>query len=41
MDQYQRKADDLELIRNMTLQQIESAQNARQSSLAAQLRGIQ
>jgi len=41
MDQYQRQADDLELIRNMTLQQIESEQNARQSSLAAQLRGIQ
>lgn len=38
---FQNQQQDLELIRNMTLQQIEAEQAARQAALAAQLRGIQ
>ena len=41
MDQYQRQQDDLELIRNMTVQQIEAERAARNASLAATLRGLQ
>lgn len=41
MDQYQRQADDLELIRNLTLGQIDAEEAARRANLASQLRSIQ
>ena len=37
MDAFQNQQDDLELIRNMALQQIESEQSARQAALAAEI----
>jgi len=41
MDAFQNQQNDLELIRNMTLQQIEAEQAARQAGLAAAIRGMQ
>ena len=39
MGQYDRQQADLELIRNMTIQQIEAERAARQSALAAMIQG--
>jgi hypothetical protein len=40
MDQYERQNADLELVRNMTQQQIEAERLAAEASLASRLRGL-
>lgn len=41
MDQFKQTGDNLDLVRQLTLQQIEAEKGARQASLAAAIQGVQ